>query len=250
MASPAMSWKRRTVLLIALLAWVFVSFAMAQVVIVALIWLLKLIHVPFGAIDPTVLETAIAALIYIVTLGLVIGLPWLLKKRKTTLNDVGLDRLPTWTDVLMAPAGLVIYFVLSASLTFLATSFLPWFNASQPQDTGFSQLNFGYEYFLAFITLVVIAPVAEETIFRGYLLGKLRKFVPVWVAILATSVLFGAVHGAWNLAIDTFALSVVMSLLRQNTGSLWASILLHMTKNGIAFYILFINPTLLHTLGA
>ena len=102
---------------------------------------------------------------------------------------------------------------------------------------------------MAFLTLVVIAPVAEETIFRGYLLGKLRKFVPVWLAILATSVLFGAVHGAWNLAIDTFALSVVMSLLRQNTGSLWASILLHMTKNGIAFYILFINPAILHTLG-
>jgi membrane protease YdiL (CAAX protease family) len=102
---------------------------------------------------------------------------------------------------------------------------------------------------LAFVTLVVVAPIAEEIIFRGYMYGKLKKFVPIWVAILATSLLFGAVHGAWNLAIDTFALSIVLCSLREFTGNIWASILLHMVKNGIAFYILFIYPTLLTTLG-
>ena len=79
--------------------------------------------------------------------------------------------------------------------------------------------------------------------------GKLKKFVPIWVAILVTSALFGSIHGAWNLAIDTFALSIVLCLLRESTGNIWASILLHMAKNGIAFYILFINPTLFTTLG-
>jgi membrane protease YdiL (CAAX protease family) len=234
---------------IGIVLWVFGGFFGAQIIVTTLVGLSKMINVPLGSLDSSILETVLAALIYLVTLALVIGLPWLVRKQRTTLTDVGLQRLPNWTDVIMAPAGLIVYLAVSSILVTLAINLLPWFNVSQPQDTGFYQTNYGYEVILAFVTLVIIAPIAEEIIFRGYLFGRLKKYAPVWVAIVVTSVVFGALHGAWNLAVDTFALSVVMCLLRQNTGSLWASILLHMSKNGLAFYILFINPTFLHTLG-
>jgi membrane protease YdiL (CAAX protease family) len=97
--------------------------------------------------------------------------------------------------------------------------------------------------------LIIVAPVAEEVLFRGYLYGKLRKSVPVWAAIGIVSVLFGSIHGQWNVAIDVFALSIVLCVLREITGSIWAGILLHMVKNGLAFYILFINPAVLGTIG-
>ena len=229
--------------------WVFVGFMGSQIIVGVLAGLLKLMKVPLASLDSSVLETVLAALIYLVTLALVIGLPWLIKKRRTSREDIGLTRLPTWKDIIMAPAGLIIYLTLSTVLVTVATAVFPWFNASQPQDTGFSQSTYGYALILAFVTLVVVAPVAEEIIFRGYLFNKLKKYVPLWLAIVLTSATFGALHGAWNLALDTFALSVVLCLLRQNTGSLWSSILLHMSKNGLAFYILFINPTFLHTLG-
>lgn len=234
---------------IVLPAWVVSGFFVAQLLVAGLVWLLNALDTPLARINDNLLMTAIAALIYLVTLGLVIGLPWLLRQYRTTLGDIGLQRLPSWMDIWMAPAGLVLYLLLSAGLIFLATTFLPQFDVGQAQDTGFGQLNQRYEYILAFLTLVVIAPVAEEVLFRGYLFGKLKKFIPIWVAILVTSLLFGAVHGAWNVAIDTFALSLVLCLLRLSTGSLWAPILLHMTKNGIAYYILFINPAILNTLG-
>jgi membrane protease YdiL (CAAX protease family) len=53
----------------------------------------------------------------------------------------------------------------------------------------------------------------------------------------------------WNVAADTFALSLVLCTLRQITGNIWAGVLLHMIKNGIAYYFLFINPDLFRTLG-
>lgn len=241
---------KRGLWVLGVVLWVFGGFFGAQIIVTAFVWLLKMANIPFANLNSSILETVLAALIYLVTLGLVIGLPWLVKKRRTTLSDVGLQRLPTWTDIIMAPAGLIVYLALSSILVTVASNVFPWFNVSQPQDTGFSQqISYGYEYILAFVTLVIIAPVAEEVIFRGYLFSRLKKYAPVWVAIAVTSIVFGALHGAWNLAVDTFALSVVMCLLRQNTGSLWASILLHMSKNGLAFYILFINPTFLHTLG-
>jgi len=230
-------------------AWVFVSFFAAEALVVVLVWFLSVLHVPIGSINKVVFSASIDAFLYLVTLVIAIGVPWLIKKYQTSRIDIGLTRFPSWADILIVPAGLIVYIILSALLILLATHILPGFDVNQVQDTGFKQLSERYEYILAFITLIIIAPIAEETLFRGYLYGKLKKFVPVWVAILVTSALFGALHGAWNLAIDTFALSVILCLLRESTGNLWASILLHMTKNGIAFYFLFINPMLLSTLG-
>lgn len=236
-------------MIIALPAWVYISFMIAQLLASAILLALESMQVPVRSLNENIFATIVSTFVYILTLTIVIGLPAIIKKHKIDFNSFGLRRLPSWVDIIMAPVGLIVYFVISVILVTLATSFIPGFDATETQSTGFSQLFDRYEYVLAFITLVVVAPVAEEILFRGYLFGRLKKYVPIWVAVLATSVLFGLIHGAWNLALDTFALSIVLCVLRQTTGSLWAPILLHMTKNSIAFYILFINPLLFHTLG-
>ena len=230
--------------------WVVGCFFVALLLVGALVWLLVTVfNVSFNSLNQTVLNTVIVAIIYTITLVLVVVVPWLVKKYRTTWVDVGLTRLPRWTDILLTPAGLIVYLICSAILIYVASLIFPWFKADQVQDVGFDQISQRYEYILAFVTLVVVAPIAEEIIFRGYMYGKLKKFVPIWVAIVVTSLIFGAIHGAWNLAIDTFALSIILCLLREFTGNIWSSILLHMVKNGIAFYILFINSSLLTTLG-
>jgi uncharacterized protein len=229
--------------------WVMASFWTASLLIGGIVRLLELAHVPIQSVNENVLSAVLAAVLYVVTLCIVIGVPWVLKRYKVSRADVGLTHLPTWTDIWMTPVGLIVYLIASSLILYAATTYVPGFDSNQAQDTGFNQLSQQYEYVLAFITLVIVAPIAEELLFRGYLFGKLKKFFPLWIAILVTSVLFAALHGAWNLALDTFALSIVMCLLRVSTGSLWAPIMLHMTKNGIAFYILFINPVLLNTLG-
>lgn len=229
--------------------WVLAGFVLAQVIVTAVIGALTSAGVSFDAINQSVLNTVAGGVIYAISLLLVIGLPWLIKKNRTSKEDLGLNRGPEWTELLLAPAGFFVYILLSALLVFLAMQFLPFINFDQVQDTGYSQLYQRFEFILALVMLVFIAPIAEEILFRGYLFGKLRAHVPVWLAILLTSVLFAIVHGAWNVGIDVFALSIVLCLLRVVSGSLWPSIILHMMKNGLAFYLLFINPTLLGTLG-
>lgn len=236
---------------LALPAWVFGSFVLVQVVVYLVISGLQRVGVPFDTINQSVFSTVFGAVIYALTVTMVIGLPWLIKKYRTSRQDLGLTSSgPTWIDLLLVPAGLVVYMIISALLILFATHFLTFIDFTQVQDTGFSGLYEQYQYVLAFLTLVVLAPVAEEILFRGYLFGKLRKHVPLWIAILITSLLFAIVHGAWNVGIDVFALSIILCLLRVVSKSLWPSIMLHMLKNFIAFYLLFINPTLLSTLGA
>jgi membrane protease YdiL (CAAX protease family) len=244
------SSKRRKVLFsIGLPAWVFLGFMLAQALVLALIASLQALGVDFSAVNATVFNTLGGAIIYALAILLVLGVPWLVKKRRTTKEELGLQRLVSWMDLLWAAAGLVAYLILTTIITAAGTALFPFIDANQVQETGFSQLASRPEYILAFISLVIVAPVAEEVLFRGYLLGKLRKFAPLWVSILITSLLFAVVHFQWNVGLDVFALSIVLCILRAVSGSLWPSILLHMLKNGVAFYFLFINPSILSTLG-
>lgn len=225
-------------------AWVFVSFILAQLVVVFAVWLLKQLGLSVSTVNKSVLGASIAAAVYIITLLVTIFGPRLFKRGYTSKKEIGFDRLPTWTEVFITPAGFVIYLIIAAILMLLMSKIIPGFEPEQVQEIGFSQLTHRYEYFLAFGTLVLVAPIAEELLFRGYLFGKLKSSIPVWAAIIITSTLFGVVHGAWNIGVDTFALSIVLCSLRLATGSIWPSILLHMLKNSIAFYILFVNPIL------
>jgi len=229
--------------------WVVASFVLAQVIVGLLITLVRVLGVSFDGINVTILSTVLTAVIYVIAIVIVIGLPWIIKKYRTSRAELGLTRYPEWLDLLLAPAGFVVYILLSALFMAFAMSYMTFIDFDQVQETGFSQLGPRFEYILAFVALVVLAPVAEEILFRGYLFGKLQKNVATWIAVLITSVVFAAVHLAWNVGIDVFALSIVLCLLRIVSNSLWPSILLHMLKNGIAFYFLFINPYILTTLG-
>lgn len=240
---------QKVLYIIGLPAWVFLGFMLAQAIVLAIISALSALGWSFESVNPIILNTVGGAVIYALAIVLVLGLPWLIKRRRTTKEDVGLQRLPSWLDMLWAPAGGVVYIILTAIVTALAVVALPFVDYSQTQETGFSGISGQMEYILAFITLVIVAPIAEEVLFRGYLFGKLRKHAPLWITILITSLLFALVHFQWNVALDVFALSIVLCLLRVVSGSLWPSILLHMLKNGVAFYFLFINPSLLSTLG-
>ena len=162
-------------------------------------------------------------------------------------EELGLRGWPTWTDIGLAPVGFAVYLLLAAALTAVFTVF-PWFDAGEAQDIGFSLNLVGFDRIIAFFTLVVVAPIAEEMIFRGWLYGKLRaklsekvsNVAGMIISILLVSVLFGVVHLQWNVGVNVFALSVVLCGLREITGTIYAGILLHMLKNGVAFYLLYV----------
>lgn len=241
--------RRRVLAAIALPIWVFLAFMAAQIAVSFALAGVMLTGVDVEAVNQVVLNTTLGAVIYAMTIVVVIGVPWLLFRQKTTRQHLGIDRWPKLSEIGLAPAGFLGYLFLSGVLLMVAQAVLPFIDYNQEQDIGFDGLSHQFEYILAFTTLVVVAPIAEEVLFRGYLFNKLRRYVPLVIAILITSLLFGLVHFQFNVGIDTFALSIVMCLLVVWTKSLWPAILLHMLKNFVAFYFLFINPTFLTTLG-
>lgn len=243
------SMRRRLLLALGLPAWVFFGFLVASLLVGLVLALLEQMNVIHSATDSAVLNATIAALVYVVTLVIVIGLPWKVRGIRTTKEELGLTRLPNWSDIAFAPIAFIIYMILAAVLLAAVSGAFPGFNADEAQDVGFEGIGQRYEYILAFVTLVIIAPIAEEVLVRGYLYGKLRKVTSVVVALLMSSLLFSAMHMQWNVAINVLPLGIVMVLLRETTGSIWSGVVLHMIKNGLAFYLLFINPSFLTGLG-
>ena len=169
------------------------------------------------------------------------------RERKSGREDLGLKGAPTWTDIGLAPVSYIVYIILAAGVVGLF-ELLPWFNAGEAQDVGFSVYLVGGERVIAFLILVVVAPIFEEVIFRGWLYGKIREKlsdevsekVGILISSLVVSVLFGAVHMQWNVGVNVFAMSLVLCALREVTGTIYAGILMHMLKNGVAFYLLYI----------
>jgi len=224
--------------------WVLLSFVAAQAITYWVLRLLLFIGIPLDAMNGAALTVIQVACVYMLALAIAIGVPWKARRQTPSLSLIGLQRLLSWRDLAFALIAYGAYMVAAIALLNVFQLF-PWFDAHQPQDVGFSGLGSSYEYLLAFLTLVIMAPVAEETLFRGYLYGSLRKkAIPFWAAALVTSILFGLVHGSWNAGVDTFTLSMVLCVLREVTGSIWGGIVVHMIKNAIAFYFIFISQSL------
>ena len=160
-------------------------------------------------------------------------------KTPVTRNELGLNNLVTFSDIGLALAGFFGYLAFSAILTALFSVF-PWFNLNETQPLLYSTLISPSGKILAALALVAAGPILEEVIYRGLIYGKLRKNHSLITSILTVSILFGFLHGQWNVGVDVFALSVVACLMRETTGTIYAGIILHILKNAIAFYILFI----------
>ena len=244
--SRRLGWRQNTLRSLAYVGWVIVIFIAAQFVTFGLFWLLLKAGIPFfDSMKPAVINTLEAFVSYALALVVTLKLPWQLWRDSTTKKELGLSRLPDWADIGLAPIAFIPYFIISAILVSLAST-IPGFQADQVQDVGFSNLTNSTGMLLAFITLVVLAPFIEETLFRGYLYGKLRRYNGMIISMLITSLCFGLLHFQLNVGLDVFALSLTMCILREVTRSIWAGVLLHMIKNAIAYYLLFVAPVMIH----
>ena len=84
------------------------------------------------------------------------------------------------------------------------------------------------------ITAVVIAPLWEEIVFRGYLHPVIKKFGGIWAGALCSSLLFAAVHNSLAAMLPLFLLALLMVWLYERTGSIWTPIAIHACFNAAA----------------
>jgi Predicted metal-dependent membrane protease len=88
---------------------------------------------------------------------------------------------------------------------------------------------------IVFLSGVIIAPIAEEVVFRGYLYKAFRdRFKPSY-AIVLSAALFSVIHLELLAAVPLFVIGVVLAYVYEKTGNLMAPITLHVLNNAVAF---------------
>ncbi|HKX23854.1 MAG TPA: type II CAAX endopeptidase family protein [Candidatus Saccharimonadales bacterium] len=210
--------------------WGFAAFFLPQFALVPVLGIVGALSLDQNA--KIFLLQGFTQLITLLVLWLVI-----VKLYRSKLTTIGLGKLNPgllgWS-VLAFP----VYLILS---TALSSIFAAVFNIdlSEHQDIGYTDPN-GYELALIFVALVVLAPLVEEILFRGFLFTAFRRTFGFWLGAIGVSLLFAVAHGQANVGIDVFVLSMFLCYLREKTDSLWPAVALHALKNLVAFIVLFI----------
>jgi membrane protease YdiL (CAAX protease family) len=175
------------------------------------------------------------------------GVIWFVKRRRGTWAQLGIGK-PKWLDIGYAGIGFLAYVIaLEVVIGLIIKPFVPGINIEQQQDIGFNTVVGHRDLLLAFLSLVILPPIVEEIMFRGFLYSGLKRAMPVFRAAIFTSLLFAAPHLLesnngkllWIAGIDTFVLSLVLVFVRQKTGRLYAGMLVHAAKNYLAFSFLY-----------
>lgn len=142
--------------------------------------------------------------------------------RKETVDWKGSVRLPVLTAGILAVAmalGTNILFSL-LHITELSKSFA---------DVAGQQ--FMVPIWQGLLLFGVVSPLAEEIVFRGVIYNRLKKYFPVWIAILTSAVLFGGYHGNLVQGIYGFLLGIVIAWLYEVTGKFRIPVMFHAFAN-------------------
>jgi membrane protease YdiL (CAAX protease family) len=89
------------------------------------------------------------------------------------------------------------------------------------------------KYLAALLGSVIVVPIGEELVFRGYLLNLWIARRGVWFAVIASSVVFGAFH--LETAVFAAPMGVIFALVYLRYQSLWPGIFIHGAYNLLAF---------------
>lgn len=136
-----------------------------------------------------------------------------------------LAALPAVTALNLAWAGLLMLFDVEAppqELVFLMVE------AESPLTTA-----------LLILFAVVVAPLAEELVFRAGFFRFLRTRTPKWVAYLLPATIFGALHGNLAAFVPLTALAIAFAIAYERTGRIGVPILAHALFNLNTVVLLF-----------
>ena len=105
---------------------------------------------------------------------------------------------------------------------------------------------------LATFAIAVVAPIVEETLFRGVIFGALRRRWSLWPALLVSALIFAGAHalslgGAVMIMVpELFAMGCVLAWLREHSKSIYPGMAMHGTFNLIGAIAIFVGTSACH----
>jgi len=196
-----------------------------------LVFELILGHEPSGTFN-FVLLTSLLYLGFAVSVWL-----WIIKFRGVTPRALGFNPVPIGAIYTMFPVFLLML-VVNVLVTLVMTLLLgPYEN---PQTQEIERLIISKQDLIGVLfTIAIVAPVVEETLFRGVLYRYLRSRLGVPISIILTSSVFAVVHFIPVIFPLLFVAGCFLAWVSEKYDSLYPSMFLHFLNNATMVLLLY-----------
>ena len=132
----------------------------------------------------------------------------------------------------MVGVAMLCIYIVYYPLSFVAPEFVQWLLLDNSEVfVPLVTPNAVIKNFLTVVLILLLAPVVEEIIFRGFLFGRWHAKYGATTAILGSSVLFSLLHMD---ILGTFIFSIFLCFIRVKYNSLLAPMLVHLGNNVVA----------------
>lgn len=177
----------------------------------------------------TTLEPYINFLLY-----LLLGISFFIVLRNQTSFKIDFFYHTTAKNILLSlVCAILLYFFLDKGIDPILENYFPQ-SESDYQDAIRSLVKTPY---LSFLHVCIAAPIIEEFLMRGFILGGLQKKYGVLTALCVSSILFAILHFNMVQTLSALFCGVILGLLYLKTGSLFCCILTHSTYNMISYLL-------------
>ena len=174
----------------------------------------------------------IAGLALVVVTMLFVWWHWLRParlRRRRGPADLRLRKIPR-AAVRPLAGGIVVTGIALEAMFLLHLRLLP-VPAEDPFAEMFAMANEPWGWLPLFLLIVILAPIIEETVFRGWIQRPLERLWGPAPAVGITALLFALVHFIPEYLPYYFVVGLLLGTLVVLTRSLWASIALHTANN-------------------
>lgn len=113
--------------------------------------------------------------------------------------------------------------------------------AASEEYQAVAQSQYSCMFGVGLVVYGLVAPIAEEIIYRGIVYGAFRRYLPIPVAMVITSAIFGVYHGNVVQGIYAFGFGCLMVCMYEYYGTFWAAVAVHMLANITTYVASFIS---------
>lgn len=200
-----------------------------------LILLVNLIELPLGWLKASENLDTVAGFLHFLAVGLGEGFLYLgailvlMRLLRQPLTELGFVK-PRWGYWILGVVAGVFLFV---SIGLLGNLLIKFLGTPAPQSftEAVKGVKYGWQFYLLLLLGGVIAPLKEETLFRGLIYPPLRQAYGRGKGMLLTGVFFATLHFDLVRFLPLFIGGVILTWVYERSGSLWPAVLAHGTWN-------------------
>ncbi|MBQ9199816.1 MAG: CPBP family intramembrane metalloprotease [Lachnospiraceae bacterium] len=167
--------------------------------------------------------SAFQFILYILIFGI-----WFYKMKKPSLTEGFFGIIKPPVIIFLLTGGIASQFLVDGVLAILRPIFESAFAA---YDELLSGVTGASRSWLMLLSVFLLAPVAEEILFRGLILTYAKRCMPTKLAIALQALLFGVYHGNIIQGTYAFLLGLLLGGIAAKTDNLIAAIVFHIAIN-------------------